>query len=76
MMQQQSAQQPPHGYPCAGLHGCNGSYGMTLRDHFAGLAMQGLLTNSIAALTNINQVATIKTLAYALADAMLKEDES
>lgn len=39
---------------------------MTLRDHFAGLAMQGLIDND-------GLFSEIPLQAYALADAMLKE---
>jgi len=39
---------------------------MTLRDHFAGLAMQGLIDSD-------NLFSEIPLQAYALADAMLKE---
>ena len=41
-------------------------HGMTLRDHFAGLAMQGMVSTS----NNMNNIA--KT-AYDMADAMLEE---
>jgi len=40
--------------------------GMTLRDHFAGLAMQALIEND-------GLFSEIPTQAYQLADAMLKE---
>ena len=43
-------------------------HGMTLRDHFAGLAMQGMVSTS----NNMNNIA--KT-AYMMADAMLAERE-
>jgi len=39
---------------------------MTLRDHFAGLAMQALIDND-------NLFSEIPLQAYALADAMIKE---
>ena len=51
------------------------SYGMSLRDWFAGMAMQGLL----ASLANprLNERAVVDSLiaetAYEIADAMLKE---
>lgn len=45
---------------------------MTLRDHFAGLAMQGLLSN-VAASDNITEVPRV---CYLLADAMLKAREA
>jgi len=43
---------------------------MTMRDHFAGLAMQGLLTAEIVGDYSNEHVAEI---AYVIADAMLKE---
>jgi len=43
---------------------------MTLRDHFAGLAMQGLLTAELVGDYSNEHVAEI---AYVIADAMLKE---
>ena len=43
---------------------------MTMRDHFAGLAMQELLTAEIVDKYSIKYVADI---AYVIADAMLKE---
>jgi len=43
---------------------------MTLRDHFAGLAMQGLLTAELVGEYSNDHVAEI---AYVIADAMLKE---
>ena len=43
---------------------------MTLRDHFAGLAMQGLLTAEVVGEYSNEHVADI---AYVIADAMLKE---
>ena len=42
---------------------------MTLRDHFAGLAMQYWLSLPI----NAEQLAKVSTEAYKIADAMLKE---
>ena len=45
--------------------------GMTLRDHFAAKAMQGLLSN-VAASDNITEVPRV---CYLLADAMLKARE-
>ncbi len=46
--------------------------GMSLRDHFAGLAMQGLLANQDARLMTSTEYARI---AYEHADAMLTERE-
>jgi hypothetical protein len=45
--------------------------GMTLRDHFAGLAMQGLLSGGPNALVGSNK--KLVPFAYEIADAMLKE---
>ena len=44
---------------------------MTLRDHFAGLAMQSLIANIEAG--KENQIALVFNTAYEIADAMLKE---
>jgi hypothetical protein len=44
--------------------------GMTLRDHFAGLAMQGFLADGAAPSVSKE---TISEMAYAMADAMLLE---
>jgi hypothetical protein len=47
--------------------------GMTLRDYFAGLAMQGLLTaETVGGYSNSH----IAEIAYSIADAMLKEREN
>jgi hypothetical protein len=45
---------------------------MTLRDHFAGLAMQSLIANIEAG--KEDQIALVFNAAYGLADAMLKEN--
>ena len=63
-----------YAYPCAGLHGCNGSYGMTLRQWYAGLAMQGLLTGGYASMVTTKNIKDIKEVAFLMADAMLAED--
>jgi hypothetical protein len=47
-------------------------HGMTLRDHFAGLAMQGLLAADKDTLWNEDDIAF---LAYGQADAMLERRE-
>ena len=47
-------------------------HGMTLRDHFAGLAMQGLLSSDINTKWDEDDIALI---AYGQADAMLKRRE-
>ena len=44
--------------------------GMTLRDHFAGLAMQGMLASE-----TVDAVEEFARVAYRLADAMLAERE-
>ena len=46
------------------------AYGMTLRDHFAGLAMQGLLAKGPCSVMK-----NIAADAYNMADAMLKARE-
>jgi hypothetical protein len=66
-------------YPCAGLSGLpndnfiNPTEGMSLRDHFAGLAMQGLLANEDARLRTSTECARI---AYEHADAALRAREA
>jgi len=45
--------------------------GISLRDHFAGLAMQGILTT----MTGDVKADIIAKMSYVLADAMLKEGE-
>ena len=47
-----------------------GEHGMTLRDYFAAQAMQALLTQGHIARPNVPGIA------YAVADAMLKEREA
>lgn len=47
------------------------NYGMTLRDYFAGKAMQGILANKK---TDAN-AESIATVSYLIADAMLKQRE-
>jgi hypothetical protein len=49
---------------------------MTLRDHFAGLAMQGILMDEAITRDSDNSakwIATIAAASYDMADAMLKE---
>jgi hypothetical protein len=46
-------------------------HGMTLRDWFAGMAMQGMLANDIEC--GPEQVPIIVASAYVLADAMIQE---
>ena len=53
------------------------SRGMTLRDYFAGKAMQGLITIKCARdLPGDESRARVALIAYKLADAMLKARES
>ena len=59
-----------YAYPYAALHGCNGSYGMTLRDHFAGLAMQGIHASAVEG-QDITPHLCAKW-SYTIADAMLE----
>ena len=77
-------------YPVPDLHMPDGqiqfgSYGMSLRDHFAGLAMQGILSAPIEIqkawieLSQENGVAqqdAISGAAYEYADAMLRSREA
>ena len=64
-------------FPYAAVHGCNGEYGMTLRDYFAAKAMQTILASQyedgiyVGDLDNDSEdVCAIS--AYKMADAMLK----
>lgn len=57
-------------FPRAGNESFTPREGMSLRDWFAGMAMQGMLANTD--LTHHDSDA-IATLAYGLADAMLAE---
>ena len=52
------------------VHGDNG---MTLRDHFAGLAMQGLLSGALADGSSLGEecLELFSTKAYEFADAMI-----
>ena len=64
-------------YPCAGLAGLPNDYfinpteGMSLRDHFAGLAMQGMI-----ACGEEYDNAELGRFAYDVADAMLRAREA
>ena len=58
-------------FPYAAVHGCNGEYGMTLRDYFAAKAMHARLTTYTG--TWFEGVAEE---AYKAADAMLEEREA
>ena len=64
-------------FPYAAVHGCNGEYGMTLRDYFAAKAMQTILASQyedgiyVGDLDNDSEdVCAIS--AYKMADAMLE----
>ena len=46
---------------------------MTMRDHFAGLAMQALITASVTEPGKVGPADNISEYAYRMADAMLKE---
>ena len=50
------------------------SYGMNLRDHFAGLAMQAMITKAMdnPAMRNAKGVPFISKFAYEYADGMLE----
>ncbi len=53
----------------------NGSftqYGITLLDHYAGLAMQGICVNAGRNKFDVDQADDIASYAYHIADAMLK----
>ena len=52
-----------------------GNDGMSLRDYFAAKAMQSLLDKFIETLKDPQQKERIIAIAYAIADAMLKERE-
>ena len=63
-------------------HDSTNQYGMDLRDYFAGLAMQGLLTRPLEELTEgqtdkHKKVSTyLSYISYQMADAMIEERES
>ena len=59
-------------FPYAAVHGCNGEYGMTLRDYFAAKAMQATLIDH--KLKNFDDYVVSK-IAYQMADAMLEARE-
>ena len=70
-------------FPCIGID-INGhadkNYGMTLRDYFAGQAMQGSLSSETAACHYVSKgsqsyAEKLAVVAYELADAMIKERE-
>jgi hypothetical protein len=59
-------------FPYAAVHGCNGEYGMTLRDYFAAKAMQGLIASANQKGLYAPPDNELASAAYELADAMLK----
>ena len=64
-----SARDGGYAYPVGALQGSVAGNGMTLRDHFAGLAMQAVLSDE----NFIGSPEQAATYAYSVADAMLKE---
>lgn len=56
-------------FPYAAVHGCNGEYGMTLRDYFAAKAMQAILIHH--KLEDCDDF-VVASNAYQMADFMLK----
>ena len=50
--------------------------GMTLRQWYAGLAMQGLLTGGYASMVTTKNIKDIKEVAFLMADEMLEGGES
>jgi hypothetical protein len=58
-------------FPAQHFDLADGEHGMTLRDWFAGMALQGMLANDIE--SGPEQVPIIVASAYVLADAMLAE---
>ncbi len=60
-------------YPVPNSANQNGQEGMSLRDHFAGLAMQGLLANEDARLMAFDECSRV---AYEHADAMIRAREA
>lgn len=66
---QDGGQAFPHGNP---THG--GDIGMTLRDWFAGMALQGIITTSAHPMFCVTGIeAEAAKTAYAIADAMIAE---
>ena len=57
-------------FPYAAVHGCNGEYGMTLRDYFAAKALPTAIREVEEAETY--DLAEVAAIAYQYADAMLK----
>ena len=61
-------------FPYAAVHGCNGEYGMTLRDYFAAKALPTAIKEVEDAGTY--NLADVAAIAYQYADAMLKARET
>lgn len=59
----------PYAYPVSS--NSTTYFGMTLRDHFAGIAMQGLISNFKGDVSTNYEILSITS--YKMADAMLKE---
>ena len=70
-------------FPYAAVHGCNGEYGMTLRDYFAAKAMQACIPHRRNQFKTDNEdlddweeyFCFISDEAYEIADAMLEARE-
>ena len=66
-------------FPYAAVHGCNGEYGMTLRDYFAAKAMQTYMADEnlmeVYSSLGKNVKKEVSTIAYMMADAMLEARE-
>ena len=61
-------------FPYAAVHGCNGEYGMTLRDYFAARALQNF-RDQIGSQSDQEWFDRIAEGAYRMADAMLRARE-
>jgi hypothetical protein len=69
-----------HAFPYAAVHGCNGEYGMTLRDYFAAQAVSAILDQydfTFFAEDEGKQVGdtfafSVAKNAYSMADAMME----
>lgn len=61
-------------FPSPEMAGCVPEWGMTLRDHFAGLAMQAMIAKGTENTRNRNAagVPVISKFAYEYADAMIE----
>ncbi|MBI0276882.1 hypothetical protein I6H07_13955 [Hafnia alvei] len=64
---------PREDYQCNGADGSLGQEGMSMRDYFAGKAMQGAIANnSFADTGSDHEIEWVVKLSYKYADAMLK----